>query len=43
MKLAGSRNIKAGLLSLLFISYSSFGTYAYAQTLTHPSCKSGRE
>jgi hypothetical protein len=33
MKLAGSRNIKAGLLSLLFISYSSFGTYAYAQTL----------
>ena len=33
MKLAGSREIKAGLLSLLFISYSSFATYAYAQSL----------
>ena len=33
MKLAGSRKIKAGLLSLLFISYSSFATYAYAQSL----------
>ena len=33
MKLAGSRKINAGLLSLLFISYSSFATYAYAQSL----------
>ena len=33
MKAAGSRNIKAGLLSLLFVLYSSFGTYAYAQSL----------
>jgi len=33
MKLAGSRNITAGLLCVLFISFSSFGTLTYAQTL----------
>ena len=33
MKSAGFRNIKAGLVCLIFISYSSFGTIASAQTL----------
>ncbi|MEN9293551.1 MAG: hypothetical protein RIT31_316 [Actinomycetota bacterium] len=33
MKLAESRKMMISLLSLLFISYSIFGTYAYAQTL----------